>query len=52
MDSRATPCHDPALLPFLRTSDLAEAERLLADLLCHRERGTDGARWLTMRFDF
>jgi len=36
MDSRATPGHDPALLPFLRTSDLAEAERLLADLLCHR----------------
>ena len=40
MDPLATPGQDPALLPFLGTSDLAEAERLLADLLCDRATRT------------
>jgi len=40
MDPFATPGHDPALLPFLRTPDVAEAEQLLADLLCDRATRT------------
>jgi RNA polymerase sigma factor (sigma-70 family) len=34
--SRAGPGNDPALLPYLRTSDAAEADRLLADLIRDR----------------
>lgn len=40
MESPASPGHDPALLPFLRTDDADEAERLLADLLGRRARRT------------
>lgn len=40
MDSIVAPRHDPALQPFLQTTDAAEADRLLADLLCHRVNRT------------
>jgi RNA polymerase sigma factor (sigma-70 family) len=40
MDPPAMPSHDPVLLPFLRTPDVAQGERLLAELLGDRATST------------